>query len=141
MNQTLPTGVIFAKIINILQIVILVAMALFLLFLPGIIFKFIPAENFQEISSGMPLENVKSIILGIAVFLGLLSLVSAAGIYFINRGLSQLNRSARIWHIILAVFSLFYFPIGTILYGISLYFMLFEDTTKRAFDKQETAVN
>lgn len=50
----------------------------------------------------------------------------------LNKGLEKLKPSARKWQIIFSCFQLAGFPIGTVLGGICLYFMLSEEAT-RAF--------
>lgn len=141
MNTSLPTGIIYSRVINVLQIIFLVLTACLLLFVPTFILNILPAEELLADSSVVPEQAVRSFLQGIFVFLAVLFLVSAGGIYFINKGLAKLSETARVWQIILAIFSLLYFPIGTILYGVSLYFMLCDAGTKAVFCKEKEVIN
>lgn len=51
----------------------------------------------------------------------------------LNKGLKALSQTARFWQIVFSCFGLAQFPIGTILHGICLYFMIADTNTKEAF--------
>jgi len=59
--------------------------------------------------------------------------VPAVILFFINRALSRLNPKGRISQIVLSCILVLAVPVGTVLYGISIYFMLFDPKTKAAF--------
>ncbi len=64
---------------------------------------------------------------------GCISILFIALYGYVGYSLMQLQKWARIVAIILAVIALCGFPIGTILGGIVLYFMLAQDEVKAAF--------
>ena len=68
---------------------------------------------------------------GIILFILLLTIL----LYRINVGLLDLKTWARTFQIAISVLGLLAFPIGTIIYGICLYFMCFDTQTVAAFER------
>ena len=139
--KELPTGVIYSKVVNIIGIVLSVLILLILALILGLMSLGRPMleqelrKEMQGMQVGMPpgFDMMLMVVLLVGIIF-VLTIACIIGTIFINRGLSKLDRSARIWQIILSVGNLFFFPIGTVLYGISLYFMLFDERTKKAFE-------
>lgn len=71
---------------------------------------------------------------------GMICLIFAVGtipivlLYFVNKGLLALKESARIFQMMVSAVFLIGFPIGTVLHGISLYYMIFDQQTKDSFE-------
>jgi hypothetical protein len=72
--------------------------------------------------------------MGLGLVISAIGFIPAILILKLNGALKQLKAQARIWQIVLSCLFLLGFPIGTILYGISLYFMAFDNQTKAAFE-------
>ena len=119
MANELPSGVKYARTANFISIILFVIIALCL--------AGIAIPNFIKGAQDAGATEVNPILL---VIVGLIAfsicLTPAILLIILNRGLLQLKERARIYQIILSCLFLLGFPLGTILYGISLYFMLFD---------------
>ena len=129
MSVSLPVGVKYARVINIVTMVwnVVVAVLLLMIFTPNFI-------RGAETAGGK--ANIPVLIIS-AVFIFALLLVPAALLFILNKALLRLKETARIWQIVASCIFLLGFPLGTILYGIGLYFMLFDEATKKAFTSRE----
>ena len=56
----------------------------------------------------------------------------------LNKGLSQLRPSTRMWQLVISFIGLFAFPIGTLFYGVVFFTFLFHKKTKEAFEGAKT---
>lgn len=115
MENDLPRSVRYVKLINTISASLGVLLALLLT----------AAVVLPSISGGKFVRAVFSGILMLVLF----SLPVVAPL-LLNKGLSKLRPSARQWQIIYSSLMLFGFPVGTVLGGICLYFMLSQETEK-----------
>lgn len=129
MNQGQPFGLKYTKAVNLISVFLFVLIALLL--------ATISFTNFVRAAqdAGRPVNLEVLMVSGIAglVTFGIFFL-PALILILLNKGLSKRNKKARMWQIILSCFFLLGFPLGTVLYGISLYFMLFDSKTKAVFE-------
>jgi O-antigen/teichoic acid export membrane protein len=125
MINGLPFGVKYARAINLVSIVlfILIALCLVAIAIPNFI------RGAQE--AGKEPNPAVVIVFGLIAFT--IVLVPAFLLVILNKALLQLKETARVWQIILSCLFLLAFPLGTILYGVCLYFMLFDVKTKEVF--------
>ena len=114
----LPLGIRITRIINWISIV---GFALF-----GVLVAKLAIADFIA-RMGNPTWLLRVICVVAAFLVG-----SLPGIFllFVNRGLQQGKKRARIWQIMLSILGLVAFPIGTVLGLAPLYFMFFDKPTK-----------
>lgn len=126
MEKVMPFGVKFTRIVNVVSIISN--------FIVSILLVMIAIPNFIKAAQhvGKQANPILMLILGLAIFL--LFSIPAFVLIIINKLLGLLKQKAMIWQIALSIILLFVFPIGTILYGVVLYFMIFDKKTKEAFD-------
>ncbi len=131
MRTEVPFGVKYCRGVNIVSMIILAFL--------GIWATMIATPVFTEFIANNPLAvagtkiNILKTQFGIGIFMTIFYLIPVIVLFFLNRGLSRLGRISRISQIIVSFLFLFLFPIGTILYGISLYYMLFDKKTREIF--------
>ena len=79
--------------------------------------------------------NLSSFFIGILVSMLLIGiwLLPIPILIRLNRGLLQFDQRARVGQVILSLIFLLFFPFGTILYGVALYFLLWDRKTKMVF--------
>ncbi|MGE0268109.1 MAG: hypothetical protein AB7S78_06620 [Candidatus Omnitrophota bacterium] len=127
LDPRLPFGVKYSIVINRLQMgvaVIVIVLALGMI-LPDLI------EEGRLSAAG---EITWLDITGMIFLILAVGAVPIVLLYFINKGLSALKESARIFQMMVSAVFLIGFPIGTILHGISLYYMIFDEQTRNSFD-------
>ena len=138
MANELPFGVKYSRIINMVSIAIFIFV--------GICLAGIAVPNFikgahkaAEEAGRAPSDSLALIgtIVGLAAFL--VGLIPVFLLVILNKALLKLKENARIWQIVISWLFLTGFPVGTIMYGISLYYMLFDAKTKEAFRISTTA--
>jgi hypothetical protein len=125
-TQTLPFGVSYSRIVNFLSTLPLFAFGtgvLLALWIPNIMRLIQPGGSIST--------SIFAMLLGLVI--AAFAFVPALLLIKINQRLKELNAQARIWQIAVSCFFLLAFPVGTLLYGISLYFMLADEKTKTAF--------
>ena len=125
MRDKLPVGVQIARAINLIMIVISGIV--------GILLAMIATPNFIKgaQSAGKEANPVLLILVGLTAFL--IGAIPAILLLILNRNLRKLKPSARAWQIVVSCIVLLWFPVGTMLSIIVLYFMLFDKSTKDAF--------
>ena len=132
MANELPFGVKYSRIINIVSIAmfILVGFCLAGIAVPNFIKG---AHQAAEETGRAPSDLLPLIgtIVGLVAFL--IGLIPVFLLVILNKALLKLKENARIWQIVVSCLFLTGFPVGTIMYGISLYYMLFDKETKEAF--------
>jgi hypothetical protein len=111
-----PFGIVLARIIDLIQVVICIA-----------IVGLLAAIAIPNIAMGKPSANITPVI-----FLLCVCVVFAAVFLWLFINLGKLNPAARRVQIIVSILGLFSFPLGTILHGLILYSM-FRPDTKQAF--------
>ena len=125
MENELPFGIKYTKIINFISIAAFIFIGLMLAAIA--VPSFITAV--QE--TGNKANPIIGMLVGLFAFS--IALVPAILLVILNRALSQLKKRARIYQIILSCLGFLSVPIGTILHGAVLYFMFFDEKTKEAF--------
>ena len=125
MDGKMPVGIQIARALNFVVIIFS--------FVMGILMAMIAVPNFIQaaIKAGKHAHLVVLIIIGIISFA--IGSIPAILLIFLNRSLKQLRKSARVWQIIVSCLMLLWFPIGTVLFLLVLYFLLFNTETKEAF--------
>jgi len=125
METKMPFGIKFTRAVNIVSIVFnfIISLCLVMIAIPN----FIKAAQ----NVGKQANPILMLFLGVVIF-SLFSL-PAIILIFINKSLGLLKKKLKTWQIIFSIILLLVFPIGTILYGAILYFMLFDKQTKEAF--------
>lgn len=124
-----PFGVRYVKTVNTFFWVVLAGIGGFFL------------VSFIIVGAFSPPQPNKALGLGLGgLFVSILCLLPAALLFFLNRSFTRSKPAAQTWQIIVSVLGLFIFPLGTVLYAIALYFMLFDAATKRFFLQEETPV-
>ena len=125
MKPELPTGVKYAIILNWISVVVY--------FICGILLVLIvvPILLRGAANTGKEMSGIVTLL----IVLGLLAIfyIPAILLIILNKALANLKDTARIWQIIISFLGIFGFPIGTIVYGICLYFLFFDEKTKEAF--------
>lgn len=126
MDEKMPVGVQIVRAINFVVII--------LSFMMGILMAMIAVPNFirAAIKAGKHAHPIVLIIVGIISFA--IGSIPAILLIFLNRSLKQLRKSARVWQIIVSCLMLLWFPIGTVLSLLVLYFLLFDRKTKETFE-------
>jgi hypothetical protein len=126
LDNRLPFGVKYSIMVNRMQMavaVIAVILAQFML-LPDLVEE----GRLSGYSDITWIEISGMILLIIAV--GAIPIVI---LYLVNKRLQALKESARVFQMIVSAVFLIGFPIGTVLHGISLYYMMFDQQTKDSF--------
>ena len=124
-NEKMPVGIQIARITNILCIVMDLVIAILL--------TIIAVPNFikgAEQGGGHP-NPALVFLFGIVVFA--ISCIPMIFLIILNKKLKLRSSGARAAQIVMSFLCLFFFPIGTILSLLVLYFMLFDAKTKEAF--------
>jgi len=123
MQQTIPIGVKYSRVINFIAIAIIIFLVIFATKIASpVLTEFLeknPPKGINIEISSVKISVMLTIFYSIVCLIPIIILINA------NRGLLKLNNSAKVMQTIISILFLFIFPIGTILYGISLYFMLF----------------
>ena len=125
MDKQIPVGVKVTRIINFISIGLSA--------LTGIFMAMVTVANFVKAAqnAGTQANFIVLLIAGlISVSIGF---TPGIILIFINKGLKQLNKSARIGQIVVSFLLLLAFPWGTILNFVILWYMLFDKKTKEAF--------
>ena len=134
MPQTIPFGVKYSRVINFIAVAFIVFLGIFATVVASPVLTEFLAKHSPDGMGNMTSSGRPGLIL--TIFYGLVCLIPIVLLIMTNRGLLKLRNSAKVLQIIILILFLFLVPIGTILYGISLYFMLFDKKTKEAFALQ-----
>ncbi len=128
-NTSLPVGITYSKKLNQFCIGFFITCSVIGFFLalvsiPSFLKSLHPNIN-NFIKLGVPAF--------ILVFFTGIWLLPIKPLISLNRGLESGDKNARKYQIVWSVLCLLFIPIGTVLYGISLYFMLGHAQTKSYF--------
>jgi len=126
MGNELPGGVKVTIRINYISMVLFTIGAIILTI--GAVPQF--RDTVQK-TGGEEVSMIFVIMVGIAIFC--FCLIPAIILFFLTKGISALNSKARIIQIIWSCLNLLLFPIGTVINGVILYFLIFDSKTKEAF--------
>lgn len=119
-------GVVYSRSINFLSFLILCAAGLFL-------FLMVASPALKRYSMDMIPVNILRFKLLVAGCVSALGWIPALILLKINHDLKKLRPSGREYQIMISGLGLLLFPVGTVLYGISLYYMAFDKATRKAF--------
>ena len=131
MESNIPFGVRLTRAINLVSIV--------LNFIIAILLVCIAVPNFIKaaLKAGKTANPIVVSIFGLGMLV--IFLIPAAFLIKLNKALELLKEKARIWQIVISFLFLLVFPLGTILYGVVLYYMFFDKNTKEAFGIETTS--
>ena len=121
-----PETILIAQIVNWIAVIFIMPLMLLIIF--PIIVVLLRGDFSAQFVSRAAVPIISSVLLLITV----LFLVK------LNKGLSQLRPSARMWQLVISFIGLFAFPIGTLFYGVVFFTFLFHKKTKEAFEGTKT---
>ena len=136
-NEIIPFGVKYARVLNLIKAVVLIA--------AGLCFAAIAIPNFIKAAQahGKTANPLLLLIIGLAS--SAIGFVPAFLLLRLNKALAQLNKQARVWQILVSVLFLFLSlfqgfkgVVGIVAEGISLYFLLLDPKTRTAFENQSS---
>ena len=127
MSEKMPIGVHIARIVNLIVIIVSVIV--------GVLLAAIAVPNFikgAHRAGGQP-NPIFMTIVGLIAFI--IGAIPAILLLILNKNLRRLKASDRAWQIVVSCLVLLWFPIGTVLSIVVLYFMLIDKKTKGVFVK------
>lgn len=122
-----PFGIKYCKILNYINI--------FMFISAGVLMSMIAVPNFLKAAQAAGKTANPFLLIIVGFVCPAIASIPCIFLMWLNKGLSRFDNKARIFQIIISLIGLLAFPVGTILYAVSLYFMLFDKNTKQLFSK------
>lgn len=129
MTKDLPIGVQFARVVNVITIV--------LIFLFAFILVLTTMPILARAMNGLGYIWPAWVYLAIGAAAFIIISVPAYLVMLLNKALGELRQAARVWQIALSCIFVFFFPIGTVINILLLYYMLFDPNTIEHFTPKE----